>query len=59
MDYYTGSKLWLAGMTNGHSNSTLGGTGANKKDLFTGNRYGCGMGMQLCVGSAGCDASIR
>jgi len=53
MDYYTGSKLWLPGMSNGHSNSNLGGTGANKTDLFTGNRYGCGMGMQLCVGGQG------
>ena len=58
LDYYAGSKLWLAGMTNGHSNSCLGGTGANKKDLFTGSRYGCGMGMQGCVGGVGgCDAT--
>jgi hypothetical protein len=57
MDYYSGSKLWLAGMTNGHSNSCLGGTGANKKDLFTASRYGCGMGMQGCVGSMGSDCN--
>ena len=37
MDFYAGSKLWLPGMANGHSNSCLGGTGANEKDLFTGN----------------------
>ena len=55
MDYYAGSKLWLAGMTNGHSNSSLGGTGANTRDLFTGNRdvSRCGMGMQMCCGD-GC-----
>jgi hypothetical protein len=58
MKFYPGSKLWLAGMTNGHSNSTLGGTGTGKKDLFTGTRYGCGMDMQNCVGGiGGCDGN--
>jgi hypothetical protein len=50
MDFYTGKKLWLPSMVNGHSNSTLGGTGASKVDLFTGNRYGAGMGMQYYAG---------
>ncbi len=36
MDYYTGSNLWLG--TNGHSNSTLEGTGANGVDLFDARR---------------------
>jgi hypothetical protein len=49
MDYYTNSTLWRTGMLNGHSNSTLGGTGLNKRDLFTGSRYGRGMGMQSGV----------
>jgi hypothetical protein len=49
MDFYTGKKLWRAPMTNGHSNSTLGGTGANKVDLFTANRYGYGMASQAAV----------
>jgi hypothetical protein len=58
MDFYTGSKLWLPATVNGHSNSCLGGTGANKRDLFTGSRYGCGMGMQACIGGlGGCDAN--
>ena len=54
MDFYSGSKLWLAGMPNGHSNSTLGGTRTSAVDLFTGNRtLDCGMGMQNCVGGNG------
>jgi hypothetical protein len=54
MDYYPGSKLWLPGMTNGHSNSCLGGTRANARDIFTGSRYGCGMGMQVnCANGCG------
>ncbi|WP_459942869.1 hypothetical protein, partial [Deferrisoma palaeochoriense] len=36
MDYYTGSSLWRFG--NGHSNSTLGGTGANASNLFDARR---------------------
>ncbi len=55
MDFYTGSTLWLAGMFNGHSNSTLGGTRANARDLFSGNRaYSCGMGQQMCAGGNPC-----
>ena len=38
MDYYTGSSLWRADQVNGHSNSTLGGTGANGVDLFDARR---------------------
>jgi len=49
MKFYTGSTLWRTGMVNGHSNSTLGGTRTNRRDLFTGSRYGCGMGMQVCA----------
>jgi hypothetical protein len=51
LDFYTGKKLWRAPMVNGHSNAALGGTGANKADLFTGSRYGLGMAMQWNVGS--------
>lgn len=36
MDYYTGSKLWVG--TNGHSNSTVGGSGGNKSNLFDARR---------------------
>jgi predicted CxxxxCH...CXXCH cytochrome family protein len=52
MKFYTGSSLWLSGMVNGHSNSTLGGTRnlSIARDLFSGNRGGCGMGNQMCVG---------
>jgi hypothetical protein len=32
MDYYVTSSLWIG--TNGHSNSTIGGTGTNASDLF-------------------------
>jgi len=49
MDFYAGSTLWRTGMVNGHSNSTLGGTRSNARDLFTGSRYGHGMGMQIGV----------
>lgn len=38
MDYYTGSTLWRTGTVNGHSNSTIGGTGLNKRDLFDARR---------------------
>ncbi len=38
MDYYTGSSLWRSDQVNGHSNSTLGGTGANAVDLFDARR---------------------
>ncbi|MDD5761269.1 MAG: hypothetical protein PHP88_02020, partial [bacterium] len=49
MKFYTGSTLWRAGMINGHSNSTLGGTRVNRRDLFNATRYGYGMGMQAGV----------
>ncbi|MCF6178923.1 MAG: hypothetical protein L3J63_05965, partial [Geopsychrobacter sp.] len=49
MDYYSGSKLWVG--TNGHSNSTIGGTGTKKSNLFDARRINTGasqlnMGMQ-------------
>ncbi|HSH69026.1 MAG TPA: hypothetical protein VK997_03845, partial [Deferrisomatales bacterium] len=52
MKYYTGSSLWRTPpMTNGHSNSTLGGTGANKKNIFDANRTANGgMQMQMFLG---------
>ncbi|MCL5966299.1 MAG: cytochrome c3 family protein [Deltaproteobacteria bacterium] len=40
MDFYTGKKLWMG--TNGHSNSTLGGTGSNASELFDARRIGIG-----------------
>jgi hypothetical protein len=49
LDFYKSATLWLPSMVNGHSNSTLGGTRANARDLFTGSRYGLGMGMQAGV----------
>ncbi len=52
MNYY-GSKLWLPGMSNGHANSTQGGSGAGKVNLFTGTRYGYGMAMQASVPGPG------
>ncbi len=50
LDFYTGRKLWRAPMVNGHNNSALGGTGADKADLFTGTRYPYGMAMQASLG---------
>lgn len=38
MDFYPGSTLWRTGMVNGHSNSTLGGTRSNARDIFSGVR---------------------
>jgi hypothetical protein len=50
MDFYTSSSLWRFAPPgkNGHSNSALGGTRDLTliSDLFTGSRYGHGMGMQ-------------
>jgi hypothetical protein len=40
MDYYTGSKMWRTSSVNGHSNSTLGGIGTNKREIFDANRAG-------------------
>jgi hypothetical protein len=40
LDYYTGSTLWRSVSTNGHNNSTIGGTGANRADLFNATRAG-------------------
>jgi mono/diheme cytochrome c family protein len=36
MDFYPGSSLWRPDTVNGHSNSTLGGTRANARNLFDG-----------------------
>ena len=55
MKFYTGSTLWRAGMVNGHSNSTLGGSRLTPSDIFSGNRgYSCGMGQQMCAGGNPC-----
>ena len=56
LKFYAGSTLWRAGMLNGHSNSTLGGTRVNRRDLFNATRYGYGMGMQ--AGAVGSWASV-
>jgi hypothetical protein len=53
MDFYTGSSLWRAGTVNGHSNSTLGGTGFVKRNLFDANRAADWMGRQQYVGAWG------
>jgi predicted CxxxxCH...CXXCH cytochrome family protein len=47
MDYYTGSTLWRASQTNGHSNSTLGGTGANAVEIFDARRGGTDRYMEM------------
>ena len=52
MDFYTGSTLWRTGMVNGHSNSTLGGTRSNARDIFSGVRPVWDMGNQTSVGSS-------
>ncbi len=59
MKFYNGSSLWRAGMVNGHSNSTLGGTvqGPNARDIFSARRglappASFGMGQQMNVGSS-------
>ncbi|MDF1555319.1 MAG: CxxxxCH/CxxCH domain-containing protein, partial [Deferrisomatales bacterium] len=49
LDFYTGSTLWRAGTVNGHSNSTLGGTRANARNLFSANRGGYYMAIQNAV----------
>ncbi len=55
MKFYPGSKLWLPGMINGHSNSTLGGNRTNRTDIFDAGRGASyGMGMQEYAGSAPC-----
>ncbi|HWS15001.1 MAG TPA: hypothetical protein VN450_02305 [Candidatus Methylomirabilis sp.] len=59
MKFYTGSSLWRAGMVNGHSNSTLGGTRSNARDIFSASRGQvspavCGMGQQMCAGGEPC-----
>jgi len=50
MDYYSSANLWRFAPPgkNGHSNSALCGTRVDTliSDLFTGSRYGAGMGMQ-------------
>jgi hypothetical protein len=41
MDYYTSEKLWRPSQTNGHANSTIGGTGAGSAsatDIFDARR---------------------
>ena len=65
MKFYTGSTLWRTGMVNGHSNSTLGGTGSNKRDIFSAFRYpgayygDKGMAVQASAGGNpyNCDTS--
>ena len=52
LKFYTGSSLWRADTVNGHSNSTLGGSRANRADLFSAARYGLGMGMQARAGQS-------
>jgi hypothetical protein len=47
MDYYSGS-MWRSGMTNGHSNAALGGTGSAKVNLFDARRGGTGR-MQMAA----------
>jgi hypothetical protein len=55
LKFYTGSSLWLTGMVNGHSNSTVGGNRLNARDIFDAGRgAGYGMGMQEYAGSAPC-----
>ncbi|MBE0616548.1 MAG: hypothetical protein IH608_01300, partial [Proteobacteria bacterium] len=54
MDFYTSAKLWRTDTVNGHSNSTLGGTRANARNLFdagpTGRIVPHGMTAQLELG---------
>lgn len=45
MDYYTGSSLWRSG--NGHANSTLGGDGTGKINLFDPDRGGTSWPMAM------------
>ncbi len=59
MKFYTGSSLWGTGMVNGHSNSTLGGTRSNARDIFSASRGQVspavlGMGQQMGVGGGAC-----
>jgi predicted CxxxxCH...CXXCH cytochrome family protein len=55
MKFYTGSTLWRTDMVNGHSNSTLGGTRSNARDIFDAGRgAGYGMAMQEYAGSSPC-----
>ncbi len=42
LDYYTNASMWRTGTVNGHSNAVLGGTGANKRDIFDARRGGTG-----------------
>ena len=50
LDYYTGTSLWRSGTVNGHSNSTVGGTGANKRNIFSASRTADYMSNQGNVG---------
>ncbi|WP_305042336.1 CxxxxCH/CxxCH domain c-type cytochrome [Geoalkalibacter sp.] len=38
LDYYTGVSMWRTSTVNGHSNAVLGGTGANKRNIFDARR---------------------
>jgi hypothetical protein len=56
MDFYTGSSMWRTATVNGHSNSTLGGSRSNARDLFSGSRGNptYSMGEQMYVGGEPC-----
>ena len=57
MDYYTASSMWTSKQANGHSNSTLGGSGSNKRNIFDGQRGKSGavgtfnMAVQSSIGN--------
>jgi len=66
MKFYTGSTLWLPGMVNGHSNSTLGGTRVPSiaRDIFSASRGNVlpaehGMGEQMGVGGGTCSVGAN
>ncbi|HEY5674675.1 MAG TPA: CxxxxCH/CxxCH domain-containing protein [Malonomonas sp.] len=49
MDFYTSNSMWRDGMVNGHSNAALGGTGANRRNIFDGFRGGTSSGMHMAL----------
>lgn len=48
MDFY-GSSMWRDSMSNGHSNAALGGTGANRRNIFDGFIGGTSSGMHMAM----------